>query len=143
MFLMQAAAAYAHFLASRDDMMSSWAEKATRDSPTFLLEQSGSNKLGLRRARLRGPLYPHEPTCSDCPQSKYAASAPSLAASAGLALPRSREGKSRPARDAIQFRNFAYEPGDTHRPLRPCHFFSPIRQGTRGSFSASGTTPRS
>jgi hypothetical protein len=56
--------------------------------------------FGLRRARLRGPLYPHEPTCSGCPQSKYAASAPSLAASAGLALPRSREGKSRPARDA-------------------------------------------
>ena len=49
---------------------------------------------------MRGPLYPHEPTCSGCPQSKYAASAPSLAASAGLALPRSREGKSRPARDA-------------------------------------------
>src|SRR5258707_10120149 len=43
---------------------------------------------------------PHEPTCSGCPQSKHAASAPSLAASAGLALPRSREGKSRPARDA-------------------------------------------
>jgi len=37
MFLMQAAAAYAHFLASRDDMVSSWAEKATRDIPTFLL----------------------------------------------------------------------------------------------------------
>jgi|SRR6476660_2149583 len=51
--------------------------------------------FGLRRARLRGPLYPHEPTCSGGPQSKYAASAPSLAASAGLALPRSREGKSR------------------------------------------------
>jgi TolB-like protein/tetratricopeptide (TPR) repeat protein len=37
MFGMQAATAYAHFLASRYDMASSWAEKAMRENPTFLL----------------------------------------------------------------------------------------------------------
>lgn len=37
MFSMQAAMAYAHFLASRYDMASSCAEKAMRDNPTFRL----------------------------------------------------------------------------------------------------------
>jgi len=37
MFSMQAATAYAHFLAGRYDMASSCAEKAMRDNPTFLL----------------------------------------------------------------------------------------------------------
>jgi hypothetical protein len=43
--------AYAHFLAGRYDMASSWAEKAMRDNPTFLLAISlsaASNALAGR-----------------------------------------------------------------------------------------------
>jgi hypothetical protein len=57
-------------------------------------------RLGLRRARLRRPLYPDEPTCSGCPQSMYASSAPSLSANVGLALPAFARRKKRRARDA-------------------------------------------
>jgi hypothetical protein len=49
---------------------------------------------------LRGPLYPDEPTCSGCPQSMYASSAPSLSANVGLALPAFARRKKRRARDA-------------------------------------------
>ena len=50
-FGMHGATAYAHFLASRYDMASSWAEKAMRDNPTFLLAiciSAASNALAGR-----------------------------------------------------------------------------------------------
>jgi TolB-like protein len=51
MFSMHGAMAYAHFLAGRYDMASSFAEKATRDNPTFLLAMcisAASNALAGR-----------------------------------------------------------------------------------------------
>jgi TolB-like protein len=48
---MHGAAAYAHFLAGRYDLASSWAEKAMRDNPTFLLPicaSAASNALAGR-----------------------------------------------------------------------------------------------
>jgi TolB-like protein len=50
-FGMHGATAYAHFLASHYDMASSWAEKAMRDNPTFLLAiciSAASNALAGR-----------------------------------------------------------------------------------------------
>ena len=50
-FGMHGATAYAHFLASRYDVASSWAEKAMRDNPTFLLAiciSAASNALAGR-----------------------------------------------------------------------------------------------
>ena len=51
MYGMQGAMAYAHFLASRYDEASSWAEKSMRDSPTFVLSiciSAASNALAER-----------------------------------------------------------------------------------------------
>jgi TolB-like protein/Tfp pilus assembly protein PilF len=51
MFSLHGAMAYAHFLAGRYDMASSYAEKATRDNPTFLLAiciSAASNALARR-----------------------------------------------------------------------------------------------
>jgi hypothetical protein len=48
---MQGATAYAHFLASRYDMASSWAEKSMRENPNFLLAicmSAASNALAGR-----------------------------------------------------------------------------------------------
>jgi TolB-like protein/tetratricopeptide (TPR) repeat protein len=54
MFTMQAATAYAHFLASRYDMASSCAENAMRDYPTFLL----ANCISAASHGLAGRLEP-------------------------------------------------------------------------------------
>jgi len=51
MYGMQGAMAYAHFLASRYDEASSWAEKSVRDNPTFVLSiciSAASNALAER-----------------------------------------------------------------------------------------------
>jgi TolB-like protein/tetratricopeptide (TPR) repeat protein len=51
MYGMQGAMAYAHFLASRYDEASSWAEKSMRDNPTFVLSiciSAASNALAER-----------------------------------------------------------------------------------------------
>jgi TolB-like protein len=53
MFAMQAATAYAHFLAGRYDVASSWAEKAMRDNPTFLLAISVSAASNALAGRLQ------------------------------------------------------------------------------------------
>lgn len=53
MFGMQTATAYAHFLAGRYDVASSWAEKAMRDNPTFLLAISASAASNALAGRLQ------------------------------------------------------------------------------------------
>jgi TolB-like protein len=52
MYGMQGAMAYAHFLANRYDMASSWAEKSMRDNPTFLLAVSVSAASNALAGRL-------------------------------------------------------------------------------------------
>src|SRR5467141_2981817 len=54
MYAMHGAMAYAHFLASRYDMASSFAEKSMRENPTFLLAiriSAASNALAGRQRR--------------------------------------------------------------------------------------------
>ena len=51
MFAMQAVTAYAHFVAGRYDMASSWAEKAMRERPNFFMAMcisAASNALAGR-----------------------------------------------------------------------------------------------